>query len=100
MKLFDTAHIVKKITVETELGEWREPHGVTNSVVHMDGKTPGVVHHARLGASGLQLIRGTVAVCLPLDLLFELAAEVDSKFTAAPDKVLPAEDLEQLLESK
>ena len=41
MKLFDTAHIVKKITVETELGEWREPHGVTNSVVHMDGKTPG-----------------------------------------------------------
>lgn len=100
MKLFDTAHIVTKITVETEPGEWREPHGVTNSVAHVDEQSPGVVQHARLGASGLQLVRGPVAVCLPLDLLFELAAQVDAKFTAAPDKELPASDLEQLAESK
>ncbi len=100
MKLFDTAHIVKKISVETEPGEWREPHGVTNSVVHVDEQSPGVVQHARLGAAGLQLVRGKVAVCLPLELLFELAANVDAKFKAAPDKALPAADLNELAETE
>ena len=86
------AHIVTSLEAQHEIGEWHEPHGTQHTVVHADESAPGILYHARLGASGLQLLRGNIAVCIPLDLLFALAAEINPKFREGADKVLtPAE---------
>lgn len=80
------AHIVTHLDHKHEMGEWHEPHGTTQHVAHVDEKHPGIIYHARLGASGLQLLRGGVVVCIPLPVLIEAAGRINPKFTAAPDK--------------
>lgn len=86
------AHIVTALEPKHEVGEWHEPHGTLQHVAHLDEAQPGVIYHARLGASGLQLLRGNIAVCLPLEVLFALAGKINPKFTEPPNKNLtPAE---------
>lgn len=80
------AHIVTGLTAEHEVGEWHEPHGTQHNILYGRPDQPGVMYHARLGASGIQLIRGDIAVCIPLELLFGLAAEINPEFGAAPNK--------------
>lgn len=99
--LFPRAHVVTKISpgaraVDSTIDEWHEPHGTLQSVVHQDPGVPGVMLHARLGASGLQLIRNDVAVCIPLEVLFDLAHEINPKFKAPLDRQAgPAPIVEQ-----
>lgn len=90
------AHIVTSLDAQHEIGEWHEPHGTMHNVVHMDETAPGIFYHARLGTSGLQLLRGDIAVCIPLKLLFALAAEINPAFAAGPDKVLSPADVAAL----
>ncbi len=86
------AHIVTALEPQHEVGEWHEPHGTLQHVTHVHEAYPGVIYHARLGASGLQILRGEIAVCLPLEVLFALAGKINPEFIAAPDKNLtPAE---------
>lgn len=86
------AHIITKLEPVHEIGEWHEPHGTLQHVAHVDEKYPGIILHARLGASGLQLLRGEHAVCLPLEVLFAAAAKINPQFAAAPNgKLTPAE---------
>lgn len=87
------AHIITSLNAEHGIGPWHEPHGTVHNVVYADEKNPGVMKHARLGASGLQLIRGDIAVCIPLELLFALAAEINPAFDAPPSKELSAADV-------
>ena len=98
--LFGKAHIVTNLSTNTPVAhttdEWHEPHGALQSVCHVDENTPGVMFHARLGASGLQLIRNEIVVCIPLEKLFDLAHEINPQFKAPPNKALSAEDLEKL----
>ena len=84
------AHVVHTLSpsagVKHERADWHEPHGVVQSVVHVGDK--GVLYHARLGASGLQLLRNDIVVCIPLATLFSLAVEVNPDFAAAPNRTL------------
>lgn len=91
-----TAHIVTALDAQHEVGEWHEPHGTQHNVVHADEAAPGILYHARLGASGLQLLRGNIAVCIPLELLFALAADINPKFNEGPDKVLTLAEVDSL----
>ncbi len=65
-------------------------------VAHVDEKNPGVILQARLGASGLQLLRGSIVVCLPLEALFAMAGEINPAFLAPPDKNMTLEQIEVL----
>jgi len=102
--LFPAAHVITKLStgepVDHGVDEWHEPHGGLQSVVYQDPKRPGIMFHARLGVSGLQILRndqsGTIAVCIPLGQFFELAGEINPKFHALENKNLPAEDYAQL----
>lgn len=80
-----SAHIITKLDARHQIGEWHEPNGTLHNVAHVDETNPGVIKHARLGPSGLQLIRGEIAVCIPLDLLFALANDINPKFNEPPD---------------
>ena len=90
------AHIVTSLECEHEIGEWHEPHGTQHNLVHVDPEQPGIMYHARLGASGLQLLRGDIAVCIPTELLFALAAEINPAFKANPDKKLTDKQIQDL----
>ena len=90
------AHIITSLEAEHEIGEWHEPHGTIHNVAHVDPEAPGIMYHARLGASGLQMLRGDIAVCIPLELLFALAAEINPQFAAGPDEVLSPEQVDKL----
>lgn len=95
------AHVVTKLStgapVAHEIDDWHEPHGAIQSVAHIDAQRPGIIKQARLGASGLQLIRGDIAVCIPLEHLFALASEINPAFDA--DLNAPAPDLPSLMSS-
>ena len=88
------AHIITSIDADHEIGEWHEPHGTLSHVAHFPEDRPGVQMQARLGPSGLQLLRGEIVVCIPLELLFDLATAVNPKFNAPPDKVLTPKEAE------
>ncbi|MGA3266838.1 MAG: hypothetical protein ABSE16_08445 [Verrucomicrobiota bacterium] len=94
------AHVVTRLSqsdgIEHAPGPWHEPHGCLQSVAFFDESLPGVVQHARLGASGLQLLRGPHVVCIPLQALFDLAAEIEPQFAAPPDKKLTPKEVESL----
>jgi hypothetical protein len=102
--LFPAAHVITRLSpgapVEHAIDEWHEPHGALQSVVWQDPKCPGIMFHARLGASGVQILRvdekGPIAVCIPLEQLFTLAGEINPKFNAPLNKNLPGEDLAKL----
>lgn len=102
--LFAEAHVITKLhpglPVEHGIDEWHEPHGALQSVAHVDEVHKGLVKHVRLGASGIQILRvdekGVIAVCIPLELLFELAGKINPRFNALPNKNMPGEDLAKL----
>jgi hypothetical protein len=97
------AHVVTQmrigVGIEHTSGPWHEPHGCLQSVAYFDEALPGVVQHARLGASGLQLLRGPHVVCIPLQALFDLAAEIEPRFAEPPDKKLTPKEVEALSEN-
>jgi len=94
------AHVVTKITAEHKVGPWHEPHGALQSVANFPEKMPGVIQHARLGAAGLQLQRDEHVICIPIELLFDMAATINPKFNARPDKKLSTEEVEKLAANK
>ena len=94
------AHIVTKLVPTHEIGEWHEPHGTTQHVAHVDETDPGIIYHARLGSSGVQLIRNDIAVCVPLELLFAMAGKINPKFLAPADKKVSARQVKKLFKDQ
>lgn len=90
------AHVVTELKAKHSVGPWHEPHGSLQSVHHAPADTPGVIQKALLGASGLQLIRGDIAVCLPLTVLFDLAGQINPRFNEPPDKKMAPAEIEKL----
>lgn len=98
--LHKKAHVVTGISAKHKLADWHEPHGALQHVDHYDPRLPGVIQRASLGPSGLQLVRGDLAICIPLDALFDLAGEINPAFHAKPNKSLTPADVEKLSDEK
>lgn len=75
---FPQANVVKELTAQAGLSNWFEPHGCLQSVVDMPA--PGFVRQLMLGSSGLQIRHADRAVCIPAEVLFKLAEQLDPAF--------------------
>jgi hypothetical protein len=78
------AKIISKLSGATSDGEHYEPHGTLQHVAHIP--LPGVICQLKLGAAGLQYVRGGVIThVIPREELVALFEKLEPKFAERPD---------------